>query len=328
MFSKALALAAVVASAQAFAPAFTPGLAAKSSFVSASSLATPKMRLQSAGRPKARQGASSLAMEFLAPPEIYQAVANAGEAKSKLPVWKTFYMGILAGIYIAFGSCLAMTVGGACQGLVAAGNLGLQKIILGAFGLPFGLLMVVCAGGELLTGNAAFMTAALAEKKINMGDLLKNWVVSYAGNIVGSIFLAWLVFASGALAAPSVATVKAISVAKTSGAFLPLMYKGILCNWLVCMGLWQATGAKDIASKAIAIWFPISAFVTMGFEHSVANMFFIPTGIFQGAEGVTWAAFFINNLIPVTLGNIIAGSLFVAGSYALVFGRLGKGKDA
>jgi formate/nitrite transporter len=237
--------------------------------------------------------------------------------------FKTFYLGVLAGVYIAFGSCLAMTVGGACQGLVAGGNLGVQKLLLGLFGLPTGLMMVMTAGGELFTGNTAFMSAAVIEGKATWADLVRNWVVSYAGNLVGAVFLAYLVFASGALAAPSVATVKAISVAKTQIPFAQAVMRGVLCNWLVVMGVWQATASKDIVSRVFAIWLPISAFVTMGFEHSVANMFFLPSALFHGAE-VTWQMIFMNNLLPVTIGNTIAGAILMAGSYALMYGKNSK----
>jgi len=183
--------------------------------------------------------------------------------------------------------------------------------------------MVVTAGGELFTGNTAFLTAACIEGKANIGDLMRNWVVSYAGNFVGSVFLAYLVFASGVLAAPSVATVKAITVAKTSIPFAQAVMRGILCNWLVVMGIWQATASKEIVSRVFAIWLPIMAFVTMGFEHSVANMFFLPSGLFNGAE-VTWKMIWLNNLLPVTIGNTIAGAIFMAGSYALMYGKPSK----
>jgi formate transporter len=243
--------------------------------------------------------------------------------KAKFPLFKTFYLGVLAGCYIAFGSCLAMTVGGACQGMVAAGNLGVQKMLLGVFGLPTGLMMVVTAGGELFTGNTAFMTAGVIEGKATMGDLVKNWIVSYAGNFIGSVLLAYLVFASGVMAGPSVATVKAVAVAKTSIPFTQAVIRGVLCNWLVVMGIWQATASKEIVSRVFAIWLPIMAFVTMGFEHSVANMFFLPCGLFNGAE-VTWSMIIMNNLLPVTIGNTIAGAILMAGSYALMYGKPSK----
>jgi len=324
MRTAALAFLAMAYTASAFSPSIgafhRPALA--SSTRSMTSMPLVSARRAQASRVQ-RNVATATRMEFLAPPQIYEAVAAAGETKAKMSLFKTFYLGILAGVYIAFGSCLAMTVGGACQGVIAGGNLGLQKFALGAVGLPTGLMMVVTAGGELFTGNTAFMTAAVVEGRANIGQLMKSWIVSWIGNLVGSVFLAYLVFASGAMAAPSVATVKAITAMKTSLPFSQAVMRGILCNWLVVMGIWQATAAKDIVSKAIGIWLPISAFVTMGFEHSVANMFFLPSGLFNGAE-VTWQMIFMNNLLPVTIGNTIAGAIFVAGSYALMYGKPSK----
>jgi len=264
------------------------------------------------------------AANFLAPPALYKAMANTGSVKAGYSWWKTLYMGILAGVYIGFGSCLTLAVGGACTGLAAAGNLGLQKIITGAFGLPFGLLMVTVGGAELFTGNTAVMTAAYSEGKCTKKDIAKNWFWSYLGNLIGSVALAVLVFNSGALPPPSVAAALTVSSTKAGLAFMPAFLRGILCNWLVCMAVWQAAAAQDIGSKALAIWFPISAFIAMSFEHSVANMFFLPLGMQMGAAGVTLKTMFLGNILPVTLGNLVAGAFFVAGSYALCFGTPGE----
>lgn len=209
-----------------------------------------------------------------------------------------------------------MTVGGNIPGL-AASNPGLQKMILGAFGLPFGLLMVLVAGAELFTGNTALVTAAVFEGKANMGQLMKSWIVSYGANLLGSLFVVYMVAATGLLA--TAGAPKAMAVAKTSLTFTQAFTRGVLCNWLVCLAIWLASAANDLPGKAVGVWFPISAFVAMGFEHSVANMFIIPMGIVLGAE-VTWAQFFMNNLLPVTLGNIVAGVVLVATSYAMCFG--------
>jgi len=315
---------ACASTAQAFAPsvgAFNrPALASSTKSMASMPLVSAR-RVQNSR--VQNNVATNTKMDFLTPPQVYEAVATAGETKAKMSIFKTFYLGVLAGCYIAFGSCLAMTVGGACQGIVAGGNLGVQKLLLGLFGLPTGLAMVVIAGGELFTGNTAFLSAAVIEGKATPGQLAKNWFFSYLGNLVGSVFLAYLVFASGAMAAPSVATVKAITVAKTSIPFSQAVMRGILCNWLVVMGIWQATAGKEIVSKIFGIILPISAFVTMGFEHSVANMFFLPSGMLNGAE-VTWTMIFMNNLLPVTIGNTIAGAILVAGSYALMYGKPSK----
>lgn len=264
---------------------------------------------------------------FLAPPAVYNAIVAAGETKAKLPWWKTLYLGILAGAYIGFGCALALSVGGAVPGIVSAGALGVQRILFGAFGLPFGLMMVVFAGGELFTGNTAYMTVAMAEGKATFGQLAKNWFWSYLGNLLGSLALVGLVVASGVFASPAVpshATALAVAAAKTGLSFKAAFARGVLCNWLVCLGLWQAAAAQSIGGKAAAIWFPISAFVAMGFDHSVANMFLLPMGLALGAPGVTWEAVFLKNLLPVTLGNAFAGAVLVAASYSLAYGALGR----
>lgn len=200
-------------------------------------------------------------------------------------------------------------------------------MIFGAFGLPFGLMMVVIAGGELFTGNTAYLTVALAEGRATPAQVAKNWFWSYVGNFAGSLLLVWLVAASGVFssaALPSHATALAVAAAKTGLTFQAAFARGLLCNWLVCLALWQAAAAQSVGGKAVAIWFPISAFVAMGFDHSVANMFLLPMGLALGAPGLSWGAILWRNLLPVTLGNAVAGALLVAGSYALVYGAPGR----
>ena len=167
---------------------------------------------------------------------------------------------------------------GACPGL-AASNPGLQKMILGAFGLPFGLFMTILSGAELFTGNTALVTMAYLNDKVSKEQLAKSWGYSYAGNFVGSVALAALVVAGGTLSAS--AAPAAIAAAKTSMAFKTALIRGVLCNWLVCMAVYLASHARDVGGKMVAIWFPISAFVAMGLEHSVANMFLVPLAIMQ-----------------------------------------------
>jgi len=213
-----------------------------------------------------------------------------------------------------------LSVGGACPGL-AASNPGLQKIVAGAFGLPFGLMMTLVTGAELFTGNTALVTAALLEGKASLGELIKSWTVSYTGNFVGSLALAALVATAGTMVGGGAAV--GAAVAKTSLSFKTALVRGILCNWLVCMAVWMASMAKDLPGKIVAIWFPISAFVALGLEHSVANMFIIPLGIMSGAA-VTWKDFLLKNLLPVTLGNIIGGAVLVAAAFSYAYGALGK----
>lgn len=246
----------------------------------------------------------------------------AGAAKALLPPLQIFILSILSGVHIAFGAFLVLSVGGACPG-IAKENPGLQKILMGAFGLPFGLMMTVIGGGELFTGNTALISAALIEHKIRRRDLLKNWLISYGGNFLGSVFMAFLVYVGGTLSGTTAAA--ATAVAKTSLSFPAAFVRGLLCNWLVCMAVYMASGASSLASKMTAIWFPISAFIALGLEHSVANMFLIPLGMLLGAD-VSVADFLFKNLLPVTLGNMVGGIVAVAGGYGAVYGSLLKKK--
>lgn len=231
-------------------------------------------------------------------------------------------VGIASGCHIGFGAYLAITIGGACPGL-AATNPGLQKMVLGAFGLPFGLIMTLVTGGELFTGNTALVTGALMEGKIQKKDLAKNWIASYLGNFAGSLILAYLAWHSGTLGASPAAA--AIATAKCSLPFSVAFVRGILCNWLVCMAVYMASGCSTMIGKMTAVWFPISAFVALGLDHSVANMFMLPLGMLRGAD-VTIANMFIKNIIPVTLGNIVGGVVACMGLYGTTFGSWGKKK--
>jgi ferredoxin-nitrite reductase len=256
--------------------------------------------------------------EVKVPAQIYQAAAALGGMKMNQSPLKIFILSILSGCHIAFGAYLMLSVGGACPG-IAKENPGLQKILMGAFGLPFGLMMTIIGGGELFTGNTALGTAALVEGTTTKKDVLMNWVVSYAGNFLGSLLLAYLAHTAGTLgAAPAAVNV---AVLKSSLTFSQAFTRGLLCNWLVCMAVWMASGASSLPGKMTAIFFPISAFVALGLEHSVANMFLIPLGMLRGAE-VSIADFLLKNLLPVTLGNIVGGAIAVAGSYSAAFGKL------
>ncbi|KAI8466270.1 MAG: Formate/nitrite transporter-domain-containing protein [Monoraphidium minutum] len=257
------------------------------------------------------------------PAAVYNKVVEAGTAKANLPALKILVLGMLAGIYIGFGALLSQVVGGNCPGLVAS-NPGLQKIIVGAFGLPMGLMMVIICGAELFTGNTAFVTAAAIEGKATLKQLAKSWTLSYAGNFIGAALFVGAMSASGLLA--TAAAPAATAVAKTSLTFGAAFTRGILCNVLVCLAIWQATAASSLPGKFIGSWLPVSTFAAIGFEHSVANMFFIPMGMALGAP-VTVQAFLQANILPVTLGNI-AGGVLVALAYGFAYGSLGKKKAA
>ncbi|CAM9315547.1 unnamed protein product [Pylaiella littoralis] len=183
--------------------------------------------------------------------------------------------------------------------------------------------MVVVAGGELFTGNTALVTAALIEGKATVKGLLKNWSCSWVGNLVGSVLLAKVVVLAGINASP--ATAAAIAVSKVNTPFFQTFLKGIVCNWMVCMAVWLAAGSSSLTEKYLALLLPVSAFVAFGAEHSVANMFLLPLGLFSGAcTDVSWLDVFLKNILPVTLGNILGGAVFQTLPYAAVYGSLLK----
>ena len=250
------------------------------------------------------------------PAGVYDAAVTLGAGKAATPISKLIPLSFLSGAHIALGAMLAVSVGGSVPGIKAA-NPGVQRALLGVMGLPMGLLMVLGAGGELVTGNMAVCSAAWQAKKASFKQLITNLGVVYAGNLVGSLAVAFIANMAATGITPGAIAVASGKVAQTFGAAFA---KGILCNWLVCMAVWMATSQKDLISKAAAVFFPISGFVAMGLDHSVANMFLIPFGIFCGAE-ITWADMVVKNLVAVTLGNLVGGAVFVAAAYHSAYGK-------
>jgi formate/nitrite transporter len=256
---------------------------------------------------------------LLAPAANYDNIVMMGTKKANTHAGKTFILGIMAGWYIGIASFIFLYIGGGMPGLLAS-NPALFKLTY-AFIFPVGLLMVILSGADLFTGNTAVVTSALLEKKISFGQLGKNFFFSYTGNFVGSLMIVAAVLAAGSLTGNSMATNAA--VAKTSLPWGTALIRGILANWLVCIAVFHASAASTLPGKMLGLWFPIAAFVTVGLEHSVANMFIIPMGMVLGAK-VSISDFIINNLIPVTIGNTIAGTVFMALTYSMCFGSLGK----
>ncbi len=262
--------------------------------------------------------------------EIAETVSEAGVAKALASFRRLFVLGILAGVYIAFAS-EASTMA-AFNLLADPSTFGLGRCLAGAI-FPGGLMLVVIAGGELFTGNT-MMLLPLARRKISLGGLLRNWCVVYLGNFVGSVFVAWLIVHSGQLNGGANllggVTIK-IAASKCHLSFTEALALGILCNWLVCLAVWMAAKAKDVTGKIFAIFFPIWLFITSGFEHSVANMYYISAGLLAKSNpawmesavklspdilnSLTWSNFLFANLLPVTLGNILGGGVFVALAY-------------
>lgn len=255
-------------------------------------------------------------------------MVEVGEAKAGLSVGRTLILGVLAGVYIALGA-LFYTVVTTAPGL----GFGLTRL-LGGFAFSLGLILVVIAGAELFTGNNLIVVAALAGR-VSPGKLFRNWVLVYLANFIGSLLVALLVLGSGVWRMADTAVgLHMVEIAATKAGLpaVEAVTRGILCNLLVCLAVWMALGAETVAGKILAIVPPITAFVAMGFEHSVANMYFIPMGILlEGQEGLpviglSWAGFGWN-LGWVTLGNLIGGCLLVGLPYFLTQARpAGRGK--
>lgn len=260
-------------------------------------------------------------MSLNTPVEIIKIAAEAAIAKDRYSIRKILILSFLAGAYIAFGGLLAIMIGGGMPGIVKE-NPGIVKLVFGA-AFPVGLMMVVMAGAELFTGNNAYFMPNVLSGKQKWTAPLRNWSLVYVGNFLGSLFIAYfLVHLTGILSSnPWHQVVNEITVAKTSKSFFVVFLKGIGANWLVCLALWMAMSAQDTSGKILGIWWPIMAFVALGFEHSVANMFFLPLGIFEGAP-VSWLDFIIKNLIPATLGNIVGGAFFVGTLYWYAYEKL------
>jgi formate/nitrite transporter len=268
-------------------------------------------------------------MEARSPAQILEYTSDVAVVKTERNKMAQLILAFFAGAFIAFAS----------EGSnMAAFNLfanpdtyGLGKVLAGAvFGT--GLMLVLVAGGELFTGNTLIIVGVL-DRKVKIGKLLSNWLVVYIGNFVGSVFIAYMMKESGLFnSGGSVLGGQTIKIAayKTGLLFHQAFFLGIMCNWLVCLAVWVSFAAKDVMGKLFACFFVIGLFITSGFEHSVANMYYIPAGIFAKAnpawvtashvaaeqlDNLNWLSFITKNLIPVTLGNIVGGAVMVGALY-------------
>lgn len=252
------------------------------------------------------------------PAQVARLVEQVGVKKATMPVLQTMALGVLAGAFIALGAMyFTLVMTGSPLGLGPAR-------LLGGLAFSMGLILVVVGGAELFTGNN-LIVMAWAERKVTGAQLARNWGLVFLANFVGSIGSALLMTWSGALALGDgavMATAVRIAEGKVALPFIDAFFRGILCNVLVCLAVWLCFAAHDVPGKVLAIVFPISAFVALGFEHSIANMYLIPIAMLNGAETVTLGGF-IGNLVPVTLGNIVGGGVFVAAVYWLVYLRPG-----
>ena len=290
-------------------------------------------------------------MAFKIPADIAKAAIASGCTKCSIDWQKLLVLGFLAGAYIGFGALLSEIVaGGLSNGSITTSEgaiwrialpSGIVKFAAGAV-FPVGLVLVVIAGSELFTGNCMFAPISVLNGEARINGLLKNWSLVYIANFLGSIFVAFfLAYKCGFFdIMPWASWAASVANTKCGLDFGTAFLRGVGCNWLVCLAIWLAIGSEDVIGKIFACWFPIMAFVTIGFEHSVANMFFIPLGIFVANDATIavelaranvateniigsagWYNFFITNLVPVTLGNIVGAALFVAGLYWYIYIR-------
>lgn len=294
---------------------------------------------------------TEIRIDALLPSEMATRAEFVGVRKAEMPLVTMFALSVLAGAFIALGAIFATTVlaGGIsvkdAQGatvLTSALPYGINRLLAGLV-FCLGLILVVVGGAELFTGNN-LIVMAWASGKVTSTALLRNWSIVYIGNFIGSIGTAVMIFFSkqyifsgGAIGL----TALNIAKSKVELGFVQAIALGILCNALVCLAVWMTFSARSTTDKILAIIFPISAFVAAGFEHSIANMYFIPIGLFiknyAGPEfwemigktpadyaSLTWGSFFVDNLLPVTIGNIIGGAILVAAIYWMIFLRPSK----
>jgi formate/nitrite transporter len=252
--------------------------------------------------------------------------------KAETPALTVFALAVLAGAFIAMGAIFSTTV---LAGTASTLPYGLARLLAGLV-FSLGLILVVVGGAELFTGNN-LIVMAWASGKVSGGAVLRNWAIVYAGNFVGALGTAFLMLLSRQYAFGGGAvgeTALKIAAGKVQLGFMQALALGILCNTLVCLAVWLTYGARSTTDKIAAIIFPISAFVASGFEHSIANMFFVPYAILITAldpafaaekavdmSGLTWNAFLLKNLLPVTIGNVIGGAILVAAIYWAIFLR-------
>jgi formate/nitrite transporter len=280
-------------------------------------------------------------IDALLPPDMARRAETVGVVKAGLPLDRLLVLSVLAGAFISLGGVFSTVV-------TAGGGIapGIARLLAGLT-FSLGLVLVVIAGAELFTGNALIVIAT-ASRRVRVRSLLRNWTIVYLGNLIGAMLTALIVFWSGFFdEGVGTVGVRALDIAatKTSLGTREAILLGILANALVCLAVWLTLSARSLTDKVLAIVFPISAFVAAGFEHSVANMYFIPAGLFIKAWSadsfwttagirpadyptVTWRNFWVGNLIPVTIGNVIGGALLVGLVYWFVYLRGQAGRSA
>jgi len=263
---------------------------------------------------------------YLPPHKIAAPFAGLAVKKAGMTFQQFTIYAFLGGVFISLGGLLSILVAGGMPG-VAQSNPGLVKFMAGAM-FPLGLVLVVVAGAGLFTSDCATLPFAYWQKKISFNQALRVGGVGYLANFAGALLVAWLLaYQTGTLTTdPWRQYATQLALHKTHASFWVVFVKGIGANIMVCLAVWMAAAAKDISGKVLVIWMPVMAFVALGWEHSIANMFFIPLGMMLGAP-ISLYGFLYSNLLPATLGNIVGGLVFVALPYFLIWGKTGTDND-
>mmetsp|Transcript_53105 Transcript_53105/g.126687 ORF Transcript_53105/g.126687 Transcript_53105/m.126687 type:complete len:350 (+) Transcript_53105:111-1160(+) len=285
-----------------------------------SSSSTMSLRGLASSRQFATQRANYVST-MKSPKDSYFSTVETGLYRANMSARKKLHASIMGGCYVAFAGLLALSISGNMQGITAS-NPGIQRMIFAAL-FPMNLLLVLNSGAQLVTGNAMTVPAAVFEGLATWRSLWRTMVISSFGNFIGCVGIAALAVKCGLVVDGTKALALTTLVKKTSIPLMETLIRAVFCNWLVCMAIFMASSASDMAGRMVGIWFPISTFVAIGFEHSVANMFLLPLGIFAGGA-VSWKAVFLKNLLPVFVGNIVGGAVIVAMGFSYQFGRLGQ----
>lgn len=265
-------------------------------------------------------------MALKSPPEIARAAACAtSPAKAALSILQMLVLGLQAGAYIAFGGWFMISV---TRDMAPHFGQGLTSLVAGAV-FCVGLVLVLLAGAELFTGNCIIPLGVL-QGTVSLKEMLRNWFWVYLANFAGAVLVAWLTYRTGLWHGATGAKALTIAAAKMNLSWSEIFFRGILCNWLVVLAVWISMAADNVFGKIAAVILPITAFVASGFEHSVANMYFLSMGLLlRGSglpvdpaiiDGITPAGF-LHNIVPCTLGNIVGGVLFVAVLYFVAYRR-------
>lgn len=257
-------------------------------------------------------------MRIIPPHEIVLHAKEAGTTKANYSFSKTFLLGILGGVFIAMGGTLSLLVSSGMPGLTAD-NPGL-KMFLSGITFPVGIILVVLAGAELFTGNNAVLMPGVLHKSFGWDKLFRNWGIVFITNLIGAVLFTYLLVHLVGISGkdPWQSAIVSVAEYKTSQSFGVIFLKGIGANWLVCLAIWLGISGQTMIDKIFGLWWPVMTFVVIGYEHCVANMFFVPLGMMEGAN-VTIGMFLLNNLLPATLGNIVGGGLMVGTWYTLAY---------